>query len=174
MTGAGRTVEKGTGVEPLAVLPAPREQTLPPPPTIGPEGMPSPSPSVPPPHVEVLRTEPPPRAIPAPPAPPPAPPPAGAAEPPPGPSLPAVLGDGDAIRAIATAIAARASGSLAIGAEPTIRRIVLHGGDIVTAVSSAPDETLLAFLTARGDLERDAATRLAGRLPAFGGTRARR
>ena len=177
-TASGTTAEKGTGVdgarpsrppanEPGSVPSAAREPTLPPP-TIGVEGMPpSPAPSVPPAQpAELLRTEPPPRMPPPLPAAPVAPPPAP--EPPSGLRLPAVLGEGDAIRAIAAAIAARASGSLALGTEAALRRVVLHEGDIVTAVSSAADETLLAFLAARGDLERDAAARLAGRLPAFG------
>jgi hypothetical protein len=82
--------------------------------------------------------------------------------------LPAVLGDGDAIRALAAVIAARASGSLALGPEGTVRRIVLHDGDIVTAASGSPEETLVAFLAARGDLERDVAARLANRIPAHG------
>lgn len=84
------------------------------------------------------------------------------------PALPRVLTPGDAIRAIAAAIAGRASGSLALGNEAAMRRIVLHDGDVVTAASTAPEETLVSFLAARGDLERDVGARLAGRLPAFG------
>lgn len=82
--------------------------------------------------------------------------------------IPVVLGEGDAVRALAAAIAARASGSIALGVEAATRRIVLHEGDIVTAASSAPDETLVAFLAARGDLERDVAARLANKLPGHG------
>ena len=82
--------------------------------------------------------------------------------------LPAVLGEGDAVRALSQAIAGRASGALALGTEAALRRIVLHDGDVVTAASSAPDETLIAFLVARGDVERDVAVRLASKLPAFG------
>jgi hypothetical protein len=84
------------------------------------------------------------------------------------PSLPAVLTPGGAIRALALSIAGRASGALALGQEGAMRRIVLHDGDVVTAASSAPDETLIAFLAARGDLERDVAVRLSARLPPFG------
>ena len=79
-----------------------------------------------------------------------------------------MLGEGDALRALARAVSGRASGSLAFGPEPTIRRVVLREGDVVTAASSAPDETLVAFLVARGDLERDAGARLASRLPPYG------
>ncbi len=95
---------------------------------------------------------------------PPSPPPRA----PPAVQLPAVLGEGDAIRALSTAIAARASGSIALGPDATTRRIVLHEGDIVTAASGSTEETLVAFLAARGDLERDVAARLASRLPAHG------
>jgi hypothetical protein len=79
-----------------------------------------------------------------------------------------VLGPGDAPRALARAVGSRASGSLAIATEEGVRRIVLHDGDLVTAGSSVPDETLLSFLIARGDIERDTASRLTGKLPASG------
>lgn len=84
------------------------------------------------------------------------------------PAIPAVLGAGDAVRALAIAIGARASGALALGTEAAMRRVVLHDGDVVTAASTGEDETLLAFLAARGDIGRDVAARLSGRLPAFG------
>jgi hypothetical protein len=79
-----------------------------------------------------------------------------------------VLGDGEALLALARAVAARLSGALSIGAEPALRRIVIHDGDIVTAGSSAADESLLAFLAARGDLPREVAVQLTGKLPSFG------
>jgi hypothetical protein len=82
---------------------------------------------------------------------------------------PAVLvNEGDALRGLARAVAARTSGSIAIGPEGAVRRIVLRDGDLVTAASSADDETLVAFLAARGDLDRDAAMRLGAKLPPFG------
>ncbi|WP_437982873.1 DUF4388 domain-containing protein [Sorangium sp. So ce117] len=79
-----------------------------------------------------------------------------------------VLGPGDAPRALARAVGSRTSGALAITTEEGARRIVLHEGDLVTAGSSIPEETLLAFLVGRGDLEREVAARLAGKLPASG------
>ncbi|WP_437483668.1 hypothetical protein WME75_43225 [Sorangium sp. So ce1014] len=79
-----------------------------------------------------------------------------------------VLGPGDAPRALARAVGSRSSGSLAITTEEGARRIVLHEGDLVTAGSSIPEETLLAFLVGRGDMEREVAMRLAGKLPASG------
>lgn len=82
--------------------------------------------------------------------------------------LPGVLAEGDALRALARAIAARASGSLALGADAGPRRIVLRDGDIVTAAAGIADETLVGFLAERGDLERDVAARLVGKVPPFG------
>jgi hypothetical protein len=82
--------------------------------------------------------------------------------------LPAVLGEGDAVRALSIAIAARVSGSIALGPDAATRRVVLHEGDVVTAASGTADETLIAFLAGRGDIERDVAARLASRLPAHG------
>jgi hypothetical protein len=82
--------------------------------------------------------------------------------------LPAVLGEGDAIRALARAIAGRVSGSLALEADAGPRRIVLHEGDVVTAGSGIAEESLVAFLAERGDLEHEVAARLAGKLPPFG------
>ena len=79
-----------------------------------------------------------------------------------------LLSEGDVVRALARAVAARTSGSIAVGPEAAVRRIVLRDGDVVTAASSADDETLVAFLAARGDLERDAAARLGAKLPPGG------
>jgi hypothetical protein len=103
--------------------------------------------------------------------------PPGAAEP----ALPAVVGAGDAMRAVARAIAARMTESLCVttrddgtppppqrGLRPTERRIVLREGDVVTASSSADDESLLAFLGVRGDLPRETVRRLASKFPLFG------
>lgn len=82
--------------------------------------------------------------------------------------LPSVLDEGDALRAVARAIAGRASGALAIGSGDDVRRVVLHDGDIVTAASTLADESLVAFLVARGDLDRDALARIGAKLPPSG------
>jgi hypothetical protein len=82
--------------------------------------------------------------------------------------IPTVLGEGDAVRALAHAIAGRISGSLALNTERGLRRIVLQDGDVLTAGSGLADETLLSFLSGRGDIERDTAQRLSGKLPPFG------
>lgn len=79
-----------------------------------------------------------------------------------------LVNEGDALRGLARAVAARTTGSLAIGPETAARRIVLRDGDLVTAASSVDDETLVAFLAARGDLDRDSAARLGAKLPPFG------
>ncbi len=81
---------------------------------------------------------------------------------------PTVLGPADAPRALARAIASRVTGSLALHSQGMVRRIVLQEGDVVTAGSGVAEESLLSFLAARGDIERDVATRLAGKLPPGG------
>ena len=104
--------------------------------------------------------------------------PAGAAAP--EPLETAVLGAGDAIRIIARAIASRTTASLCVVAAaeglatvqrrhlPIERRVVLHEGDVVTASSTAEEESVLAFLGARGDLPRETVRRLSAKFPAHG------
>jgi hypothetical protein len=48
------------------------------------------------------------------------------------------------------------------------RRIVLMDGDLVTASSEITEESLVWFLAGRGDLDREVATRLTGKLPPSG------
>jgi hypothetical protein len=55
-----------------------------------------------------------------------------------------------------------------LGPEGELRRIVLREGDVVTAVGESEGESLVAFLVARGDLARNVAGRLLGKLPPFG------
>lgn len=81
---------------------------------------------------------------------------------------PTVLSSGDAPRALARAIASRVTGSLALHNQGAVRRVVLQEGDVVTAGSGLAEESLLTFLAKRGDIERDVATRLAGKLPPGG------
>lgn len=78
------------------------------------------------------------------------------------------LGEGDAPAALARTIAGRISGSIALASDAGIRRIVLQDGDVVTAASWVADETLLAFLVARGDINRDLLPQLEGKLPSYG------
>jgi hypothetical protein len=83
-------------------------------------------------------------------------------------SFPAVVGPGEALVILARAIGEHTTGALCFVAEGAERRVVLREGDIATAVSAADDESLLAFLAARGDLPRETLGRLAATLPVFG------
>lgn len=84
------------------------------------------------------------------------------------PPLRIVLGPDEAPRVLGQAIANRKTGVLAFAAGEVVRRVVLREGDIVTASSTAEDESLLAFLGARGDLPRETVRRMEGKMPAFG------
>lgn len=140
----------------------------------------APSVAPPPPPVAAPPRPPAPPAPPAPPPPPVVAPPQRAPRaptPPPPPvknaradveQIPAALGELDAPVALAHAIAGRVSGSLALASEAGVRRIVLQDGDVVTAASWVADETLLAFLAGRGDIEREHVPQLEGKLPSYG------
>jgi hypothetical protein len=78
------------------------------------------------------------------------------------------LRTGDAIRVLARAVRTRYSGAIAFEDGAGIRRVVLRDGDFVTASTGAEGESLVAFLSQRGDLNRDAAARVGRKLPAFG------
>jgi hypothetical protein len=154
-------------------LPPAAPSTAPPPPPIASESESErPPPRLRPVDSERPRPAAPPTYLPPTPQPPPVAPPAPqppASRPRVTDLAPAVLvNEGDALRGLARAVAARTSGCIAIGPEGAVRRIVLRDGDLVTAASSADDETLVAFLAARGDLDRDAAMRLGAKLPPFG------
>jgi hypothetical protein len=84
------------------------------------------------------------------------------------PDIPAVLGEGDGFRAIARAVAARFGGSIAFEDSAGIRRIVFRDGDFVAAASSSEAESLVAFLSERGDIAPDVAQKVARRVPPFG------
>ncbi len=85
-----------------------------------------------------------------------------------GSAMPAVFAEMEGGKPLARAVAARFSGSLAFNASGGVRRIVLQDGDMVTAGSEIADESLVSFLASRGDIDRDAAGKLAGRLPPSG------
>ncbi len=82
--------------------------------------------------------------------------------------MPSALEQGESMDAVARAIAARTGGSLCFVEASIERRVVLREGDIVTAASSADEESLLAFLGARGDLPRETVRRLGSKFPPFG------
>lgn len=69
---------------------------------------------------------------------------------------------------IARAIAYRATGTMAFTRTDGVRRITFREGDLVAATSTAPDESLVAFLGIRGDLPRETLRRLGSRFPACG------
>jgi hypothetical protein len=81
---------------------------------------------------------------------------------------PTMLGPGEALPVAARAIASRTGGSLCFVEGAIERRLVLREGDIVTAASSADEETLLGFLGARGELPRETVRRLGSKFPPFG------
>jgi hypothetical protein len=81
--------------------------------------------------------------------------------------VPAALGPGDVVRALSRCVRSRYSGALAIEDDSGIRRVVMREGDFVMVASGLDDESLVAFLIQRGDLDSDAA-RLARKLPQFG------
>jgi hypothetical protein len=82
--------------------------------------------------------------------------------------VPASLGVGDAVRALARVVRARYTGALAFEDAAGIRRVLFRDGDFVTAASGAEGESLVAFLTQRGDLPSDVAARIGRKLPQFG------
>ena len=82
--------------------------------------------------------------------------------------FPSVVGPGEAMLIAARAIASRTGGSLCFIEGAIERRVVLREGDIVTAASSREDESLLAFLGARGDLPRETVRRLSSKFPPYG------
>ena len=83
-------------------------------------------------------------------------------------SLPKPIGPGTPTSDIASVITERLTGALVFEDGQGIRRIVFREGDFVTASSGVEAESLVSFLTQRGDLDADAASQLAKRLPAFG------
>ncbi|MEO6601944.1 MAG: DUF4388 domain-containing protein [Polyangiaceae bacterium] len=82
--------------------------------------------------------------------------------------IPPSLGEGDAVRAFARVVRSRYTGALAFEDATGIRRVLFRDGDFVTAASGADGESLVAFLTQRGDLPAEAAARIGRKLPQFG------
>jgi hypothetical protein len=82
-------------------------------------------------------------------------------------TAPTPLRAGEAIAALAKAIARRYTGALAFEVDEGIRRIVLRDGDLVTVATGVHGESLVAFLAGRGDLPPEVA-RQGHKLPAFG------
>ncbi len=82
--------------------------------------------------------------------------------------FPAFVGPGETLSVLARAIAEHVTGSLCFAGQGGERRIVLREGDVATAVSTADDESILAFLATRGDLPRETVRRMAATFPLFG------
>jgi hypothetical protein len=80
----------------------------------------------------------------------------------------ATVGPGDVPREFGRAVRERFTGALAIEAHESVRRVVLHDGDVVTVASSAENESLVAFLVARGSLREEVGQALSRRIPRFG------
>ncbi|WP_394824126.1 DUF4388 domain-containing protein [Pendulispora albinea] len=136
--------------------PAPLPSFSPPPPPVVPGHSPLPPPLAP-------------GHSPLPPAPPPPAPPLPAARVTSPPHLPpSVLGEADAPVALARAIASRVTGTLCFESKDGVRRVVLREGDLVTCASGVDDESLIAYLVARGDLPREKLNQVAGRFATFG------
>ncbi len=83
-------------------------------------------------------------------------------------AMPMVFAEMEGGKPLARSIAGRFSGSLAFSSSAGVRRIVLQDGDVITAGSEIADESLVSFLAGRGDIDREAAGRLAGKLPPSG------
>ena len=83
-------------------------------------------------------------------------------------AAPTVLGVGEARRILADAITRRVTGSVCFECPDGVRRVVLREGDIVTAASGAPGESLVHYLVARGEMLRAEGDKLAGKVPPFG------
>jgi hypothetical protein len=65
-------------------------------------------------------------------------------------------------------VRARYTGALAFEDGAGIRRVLFRDGDFVTAASGVDGESLVEFLTQRGDLPDEVAARIARKLPQFG------
>lgn len=81
---------------------------------------------------------------------------------------PTSLGVASARSVFADAITRRVTGAVCFEADEGVRRIVLREGDVVTAASGVPGESLVHYLVARGEMLRAEADKLAGKVPPFG------
>lgn len=78
------------------------------------------------------------------------------------------LAEQTASATLAMVVRQRLTGALVFEDSAGVRRVVFREGDFVTAASSVPDESLVNFLTQRGDLPTEVASQLARKLPPFG------
>lgn len=82
--------------------------------------------------------------------------------------LPESLSHDAAARVIGAAVRRRLSGCLSFEVDEGLRRCVLRDGDLVIAASAVHGESLVAFLSLRGDLRADTASQIEHRVPVFG------
>jgi hypothetical protein len=84
------------------------------------------------------------------------------------PGLPIVYAELEGARPLGRAISTRFTGAIVLLANGTARRVILHDGDVVTAASDRIEESLVGFLSERGDIDRDVSPKLQARLPPSG------
>jgi hypothetical protein len=82
--------------------------------------------------------------------------------------LPGALVRGAPALVIGRAVRQRFTGCLAFEVDQGLRRIVFKDGDVVIAASAVHGESLVSFLTQRGDVAADTAAQIEHRIPVFG------
>jgi hypothetical protein len=82
--------------------------------------------------------------------------------------LPGALVRGAPARVIGRAVRQRFTGCLTFEVDQGLRRIIFKDGDVVISTSAVHGESLVAFLSQRGDLTPDTAAQIEHRIPTFG------
>ncbi|HTV23677.1 MAG TPA: DUF4388 domain-containing protein [Polyangiaceae bacterium] len=82
--------------------------------------------------------------------------------------LPGALVRGAPALVIGRAVRQRFTGCLAFEVDQGLRRVVFKDGDVVISASAVHGESLVSFLSQRGDLGSDTAAQIEHRIPAFG------
>lgn len=83
-------------------------------------------------------------------------------------ALPGALVRGAPALVIGRAVRQRFTGCLAFEVDQGLRRVVFKDGDVVISASAVHGESLVSFLSQRGDLGNDTAAQIEHRIPAFG------
>lgn len=82
--------------------------------------------------------------------------------------LPGALVRGASALVMGRAVRQRFSGCLAFEVDQGLRRVVMKDGDVVIAASAVHGESLVAYLSQRGDIASDTAAQIEHRVPIFG------
>ena len=82
--------------------------------------------------------------------------------------LPGALVRGASALVMGRSVRQRFTGCLAFEVDQGLRRVVLKDGDVVIAASAVHGESLVAFLSQRGDIASDTAAQIEHRVPIFG------